>query len=125
MSSKGKGYRELELEGWQILVGKGASDNDRLSLEIAEPDDWWFHVADYSGSHVIVRCAPYAEPPREVVRYAAAQAAWHSKARGAKGKVDVHQCLAKDVSKPRGFAAGKVLLRCWNSIKVYVKDPDG
>ena len=51
MASKGKGYRTIERDGWEILVGKGASDNDELSLKIAEPLDYWFHVDDYSGSH--------------------------------------------------------------------------
>ena len=125
MPSKGKGYRVHEMDGWEILVGKGAHDNDRLSIEIANPDDWWFHVADYSGSHVIIRCEAGIEPPHAVVRYAAQLAAWHSKARGARGKVEVHQCLASDVKKPRGYAPGKVQLRCWTSIKVYAKDPDG
>ena len=55
---------------------------------------------------------------------AAALAAWHSKARGAKGKVEVHQCLARDVRKPRGYEPGKVQIRNWSSIKVYVRDPD-
>jgi predicted ribosome quality control (RQC) complex YloA/Tae2 family protein len=124
MASKGKGYRTIERDGWEILVGKGASDNDELSLKIAEPLDYWFHVDDYSGSHVIVRCPGGITPPHEIVRYAAALAAWHSKARGAKGKVDVHQCLARDVRKPRGYEPGKVQISNWSSIKIYVRDPD-
>jgi acetylornithine deacetylase/succinyl-diaminopimelate desuccinylase-like protein len=46
-------------------------------------------------------------------------AAWHSKARGARGKVEVHVCRVADVSKPRGFDACQVLLRRWEAIKVY------
>jgi predicted ribosome quality control (RQC) complex YloA/Tae2 family protein len=56
MKSKGKGYRTIERDGWEILVGKGARDNDVLSIEIAEPLDYWFHVEEYSGSHMIIRC---------------------------------------------------------------------
>jgi hypothetical protein len=36
----------------------------------------------------------------------------------------VHQCLARDVSKPRGYAPGKVQIKSWVPIKVYVRDPD-
>jgi len=118
-------YRTVVVDGWEILVGKGAGDNDRLTLEVADPDDLWFHVADYSGSHVIIRIPEGAgEPPREVVRKAAQLAAWHSKARGAGGKTEVHVCRAGDVRKPRGFAPGKVQLTRWEAMKVYVKDPD-
>jgi len=124
MPGKGKGYRTIERDGWEILVGKGAPDNDELSLRIAEPLDYWFHVDDYSGSHVIIRCPDGIEPPHEIIRYAAMLAAWHSKARGAGGKVEVHQCLARDVSKPHGYEPGKVQIKNWVSIKVYVRDPD-
>ncbi len=124
MAGKGKGYRTIERDGWEILVGKGARDNDELSLKIADPLDYWFHVEEYSGSHVILRCPGGIEPPPDIVRYAATLAAWHSKARGAGGKVEVHQCLARDVRKPRGYEPGKVQIKDWTTIKVYARDPD-
>lgn len=118
-------YRTVERDGWTILVGKGAADNDALTFDVAEPDDLWFHVADYSGSHVILRVPPGAgSPPHDVVRHAAQLAAWHSKARGAGGKTEVHLCRAGDVRKPRGWAPGKVQLTRWEPIRVYVRDPD-
>ena len=48
-------------------------------------------------------------PPRETERFAAALAAGYSKAKNA-GRVAVHVCRCEDVSKPRGFPPGKVLL---------------
>jgi len=117
-------YRSYQQQGWEILVGKGAADNDRLTLEVADPDDLWLHVAEWSGSHVVIRVPEGAgEPPHDVIRLAARLAAWHSKARGAKGKIEVHLCRAGDVRKPRGFAPGKVQLSRWTSIKVYAKEP--
>ena len=75
------------------------------------------------GSHVIVK-NPDDVPvlPRDVLEPAAAFAAWHSKARGARGKVEVHVCRVADVSKPRGFARGEVRLRRWDSVRVYPRD---
>jgi predicted ribosome quality control (RQC) complex YloA/Tae2 family protein len=61
------------------------------------------------------------ELPRPVLERAAQLAAWHSKARGAKGKVEVHVCRVADVRKPRGFAPGQVQLKRWDSMKVYPK----
>ena len=73
---------------------------------------------------MIVRCPdPKVEPPASVVQLAAALAAWHSKARGAGGKVEVHRCRAGDVRKRPGSPAGEVVLRRWTSIKLYVRDP--
>lgn len=117
-------YRQFERDGRQILVGKGAEDNDVLTFEIAERDDLWLHVSGWSGSHVVVRVPDGAdEPPREVVEYAARLAAWFSKARGAKGKVEVHVCRAGDVRKERRAPAGQVQLARWTAVKVYAKEP--
>jgi len=126
MASRGRGYRTFVVAGHEILVGKGASDNDRLTFGLAEPRDFWLHVASVPGSHVIVRNpAGLAELPREVLEAAAQLAAFHSKAQGARGKVEVHVCRAADVSKPRGFAPGEVRLRRWNAIRVYPRDLSG
>jgi predicted ribosome quality control (RQC) complex YloA/Tae2 family protein len=125
LGSRGKGYRTVEFEGFSILVGKGDADNDRLTFGVAEPRDFWLHVAGPAGSHVIVR-NPFGldELPRPVAERAAQLAAWHSKARGARGKVEVHLCRVADVRKPRGFAPGQVLLKRWDSVKVYPKGLD-
>ena len=125
LGSKGKGYRTVAFEGFEILVGKGDQDNDRLTFGVAEPSDFWLHVAGPAGSHVIVRNPlGLAELPRTVAARAAELAAWHSKARGARGKVEVHLCRVADVRKPKGFAPGQVLLKRWEAVKVYPKGLD-
>jgi predicted ribosome quality control (RQC) complex YloA/Tae2 family protein len=122
VASKGRPYRRLEVDGFEILVGKGDVENDRLTFEVAEPQDWWLHVVGFSGSHVVVRNPEeLAALPRPVLERAAELAAWHSKGRGA-GKVEVHVCRVADVSKPRGFEPGKVQLRRWRSLRVYPRD---
>ncbi len=124
MGSKGRGFRRYAIEGFEVLVGKGDLENDRLTFGVAEPRDFWMHVAGVPGSHVVIR-NPEGEPdlPRPVLEAAAALAAWHSKARGSRGKVEVHYCPAAEVSKPRGLEAGKVVLRRFRSVKVYPKEP--
>lgn len=125
MSSKGRPYRTLEVDGFTVLVGKSDEDNDRLTFEVAEPDDVWMHVAAHSGSHVVIRNPErLAALPRTVLERAAELAAWYSKARRA-GRVEVHACRAADVSKPRGFPPGKVLLSRWSRLRVRPRDPGG
>jgi predicted ribosome quality control (RQC) complex YloA/Tae2 family protein len=123
MSSKGRPYRLVVHDGFEILVGKGDAENDHLTFDVAEPGDFWLHVAGSPGSHVVVR-NPEALPelPRAVALRAAELAAWFSQARGRKGKVEVHLCRAADVSKPRGVAAGEVRLKAWTALRVYPKD---
>ncbi|WP_437725798.1 NFACT RNA binding domain-containing protein [Sorangium sp. So ce861] len=123
MGSKGRPYRTLTFDGFEVLVGRGDDDNDALTFEIAEPHDLWLHVAGGTpGSHVIVRNPGRGEVPREVVERAAAAAAWYSKARGA-ARVEVHVCRVADVSKPRGAPAGLVQLARWKSVRVRPEVP--
>ncbi|WP_437591095.1 NFACT RNA binding domain-containing protein [Sorangium sp. So ce1000] len=123
MGSKGRPYRTLTIDGFEVLVGRGDEDNDALTFEVAEPHDLWLHVAGGTpGSHVIVRNPDRVEVPREVVERAAAAAAWYSKARSA-SKVEVHVCRVADVSKPRGAPAGLVQLARWKSVRVRPEIP--
>lgn len=115
-------YRTIELDGCEILVGKAAADNDALTFRVAQPNDLWLHAGGYAGSHVIVRSTDGAAIPRHVVDRAAELAAYHSKARDARGKVAVHVCLAGDVRKRRGAPAGEVELKRYDTVKVYPRE---
>jgi predicted ribosome quality control (RQC) complex YloA/Tae2 family protein len=120
MGSRGRTYRTVTVDGFEVLVGRGDAENDHLTFRVAEPHDLWLHVAGPAGSHVVVRNPEKLdEVPAAVVERAAELAAWHSKARGARGKVEVHVCRVAEVSKPRGFAPGEVRLRAWRSVRVY------
>jgi predicted ribosome quality control (RQC) complex YloA/Tae2 family protein len=119
MSSKGRPYRTLIVEGFEVLVGRGDDDNDHLTFDVAEPRDLWLHVAGGTpGSHVIVRNPDGVEVPKSVVDIAAAAAAWYSKARAAR-TVEVHVCRAGDVKKPRGAPAGLVEIARYKSLRVH------
>lgn len=115
-------YLTFETDGYEILVGQSARDNDRLTFDVADPQDLWLHVSGMPGSHVVVRNPGSGEVPRPVVKRAAELAAFHSKARAAGGKVNVHVCRACDVRKPRGAKSGTVQLRRFDEVKVYVPD---
>jgi predicted ribosome quality control (RQC) complex YloA/Tae2 family protein len=109
--------RFLSPDGWVVLVGRTAEDNDILTFRLGAPQDFWLHVSGESGSHVIVRNPERLDRlPRETLHFAAALAARHSKARKA-GTVTVHITTCAEVSKPRGLPAGKVTLRHFRSIR--------
>jgi len=104
-------------DGWQVMAGKTDADNDILSLKLAGPHDWWFHLHGQPGSHVILKAREGLEPGKEILQAAAAVAAWHSKARGA-GVVPVVCTRAANVSKPRGAKPGTVSIKNEKIIKV-------
>jgi predicted ribosome quality control (RQC) complex YloA/Tae2 family protein len=126
MSSKGRPYRTIRVDDFEVLVGRGDEENDLLTFDVAERDDFWLHVAGgVPGSHVVVRNPEHLdELPRHVAEGAAALAAWYSKARNAR-RVEVHLCRVGDVSKPRGMPPGKVLLARWSRLRVRPAAPPG
>ena len=108
--------------GWTVLVGRADADNDRLSLHIAKPNDWWFHIRGMPGSHVLLRARPGADPDRATLKRAAAIAAYHSKARTA-GLVAVSCTRARYVTKPREAPPGTVHIRKETVLKVRPEAP--
>jgi predicted ribosome quality control (RQC) complex YloA/Tae2 family protein len=109
--------------GWQVLVGRTDVDNDRLSLHIAKPNDWWFHVRGMPGSHVLLPARPGDDPDRATLKRAAAIAAYHSKARTA-GVVAVSCTRARYVTKPRDAPPGTVNIRKEVVLKVRPETPE-
>ncbi|HXQ70769.1 MAG TPA: NFACT RNA binding domain-containing protein, partial [Pyrinomonadaceae bacterium] len=59
--------RYLSTDGYEILVGRAARDNDHLTFKIAQPNDLWLHAGDYPGSHVVVRNPTRKEIPHRTV----------------------------------------------------------
>jgi predicted ribosome quality control (RQC) complex YloA/Tae2 family protein len=105
-------------DGTVVLVGRTAHDNDILTFKLASQNDFWFHVAGETGSHVVARNPQGLHRlPRDTQRFAAALAARYSKARRG-GQVTVHMTHVRDVTKPRGFPAGKVMLAWYESVRV-------
>jgi predicted ribosome quality control (RQC) complex YloA/Tae2 family protein len=103
-------YRYTLPGDWTVLAGKTDADNDILSIKIAGPKDWWFHVRGMPGSHVILVSKPDEIPDKDTIKQAAAIAAFHSKARHG-GTVAVSTTLAINVSKPKGAKPGTVQIR--------------
>ncbi|MCR5565835.1 MAG: NFACT family protein [Clostridiales bacterium] len=100
-----KPYRYQSEDGIEILVGKNAAQNDRITLG-AKPGEMWLHAKDMPGSHVII-CAE-GEIPQATMKQAATLAAWYSKGQRS-STVPVDYTLKKYVKKPSGAAPGRVI----------------
>jgi predicted ribosome quality control (RQC) complex YloA/Tae2 family protein len=124
MASKGRPYRRILIEGFEVLIGRSAADNDALTFRVAKPSDSWLHVAGGTpGSHVVIRNPDRVALPKTVIERAASHAAWYSKARGG-GSVEVHYCKVSDIRKPRGAPAGMVQLERHARVRVRPSPPD-
>ena len=104
--------RFIVAEGWVVLVGRSAQENDVLTHKYAAPSDLWFHARQAQGSHVVLkRDRKKTEPCREAIVDAARLAAYFSKAKTSR-HVPVSYTEKRYVKKVRRGAPGlAVMLR--------------
>ena len=113
--------RYLSTDGYEILVGRTARNNDTLTFRLAHPNDLWMHAGDYPGSHVVVRNPTRKEIPHRTIIEAAQLAGKFSQA-SEDAKVVIHYTERKFLSKPKGAAPGLVRLSRFRSITVEPKE---
>ncbi|MFZ1699198.1 MAG: NFACT RNA binding domain-containing protein [Pyrinomonadaceae bacterium] len=113
-----KGARRFaSSDGFEILVGKKAADNDFLTFRVAKSLDLWLHAADYPGSHVVVRIQGRKAVPDRTLLEAAQLAAFYSDARE-HPKAAVKYTQKKFVNKPKRSVPGLVSLSKFKTILV-------
>lgn len=112
-------YKFYSVDGWNILVGRSAKENEMLTFRLARGNDWWFHTQDYPGSHVLVRAINPRDLPQETLLDAAHLAAHYSQARE-HAKVNVIYTRRKFISKPKHAKPGAVLAGQEKHIQVAV-----
>ncbi len=98
----------LTRRGIRILAGRGARENDELTLRHANGNDLWLHVRGRPGAHVVVR-SPGAAPAPELLRLAGQVALAHSGVPDGEA-ADVAWTRVKFVQKKKGMPPGKVLV---------------
>ncbi len=113
----------MSRDGFEILIGRNNKQNDKLTLKTARHEDIWFHIKNFSGSHVVIRTEGKTVPDSTKVE-AAQYAAWFSKARSAP-KVEVDFTAVKNVKKPSGSKPGMVIYVNYSTVVVTPKAPEG
>ena len=101
-------YRSFRtVAGLSILVGRGAAENDQLTVRVAKGNDVWLHARGRTGAHVVLRLPKGRAPDQESLLDAAHLAAHFSDARG-EAAPEVVYTRAKHVRKVKGSAPGAV-----------------
>lgn len=73
----------LSPNGFLIIVGKNAAENDSVSFQLCRQHDFWFHAKNIPGAHVILQWDPtlLVQPQQEDIMFAAYAASYYSKHR--------------------------------------------
>ena len=93
--------------GYTVLCGRNNLQNDYLTMKLAERSDWWFHVKDAPGSHVVLQ-SNGEEPDAIDFTEAAEIAAYYSTVSGS-ANVAVDYTQIRNIKKPAGGKPGYVI----------------
>lgn len=125
-NSQAASYKELfkrfEVEGFEILVGRNAKNNDLLTQQYAYKEDLWLHARDAQGSHVVVKYKAGKKIPNTVIECAASLAAYYSKRRN-ETLAPVILTQKKFVRKTKDLAEGQVIVEKEEVVMVEPKMP--
>ena len=102
-----KPMRFVTSDGYTVYCGKNNLQNDYVTTKLAEKNDYWFHVKNAAGSHVVMVCGA-DEPPAESFTECAMIALFYSSERD-KPQAAVDYTRARYVKKPSGSKPGFVI----------------
>lgn len=102
-----KPMKFMTSDGYEVLCGKNNLQNDYITTKVADKNDYWFHVKNAPGSHVIMLCNN-EEPSAESFTECAIIAAYYSSERE-KPLAAVDYTKARYVKKPSGSKPGFVV----------------
>jgi predicted ribosome quality control (RQC) complex YloA/Tae2 family protein len=106
---KTKDYIKIDFDDYTIaLIGKNANSNINL-LKISNPNDWWFHVRNYSGSYLILKTTKKDLKQSDIKR--AAQICAHFSKGKKEKEVEVVYTQVKYLTKAKGKGNGMVFYR--------------
>lgn len=100
-----------------IFVGKNSKQNDYITLKLANKTDYFFHVKDVPGSHVILKTNKLTEEDILISSYLAAINSSLSNNK----RVDVDYTEKKNVNKPKGAKPGMVYYENFKTINVDIE----
>jgi predicted ribosome quality control (RQC) complex YloA/Tae2 family protein len=100
-------FRRFQVEGFDILIGRNAANNDLLTQRHAYKEDLWLHARDVAGSHVVIKYQAGKKFPISVIERAAQLAAYFSKRKN-ESLCPVIYTPKKFVRKLKGAAQGAV-----------------
>lgn len=96
------------IDGWQIIVGRDATENDDLLRHTVKGADMWLHVRDYHGGYVFIKNRPGKTVPLEILLAAGNLAVYFSKARK-NGSADLYYTQVKHLRRAKNAPKGTVL----------------
>lgn len=116
--TKSKPMQFKTVDNSNIYVGKNSRQNDYITLKLANKNDYFFHVRNAPGSHVILKTNLLNENDIKIASYLAASNSSQAKS----NKVDVDYTEKKNVNKAKGAKLGMVYYENFKTITVNMDE---
>ncbi len=97
-----------EINGWKLIVGRTANENDELLRHTVKGADMWLHTRDFAGGYVFIKAIKNKTVPLDILLYAGNLAVYHSKARR-NGQADLYYTQVKYLRRAKNGPKGLVL----------------
>ncbi len=101
-----------------FIIGKNAIQNDYVTFKLANKEDYWFHIKDITGSHVVLK-GEFNDENKEI---AAKLAVYYAKTQ-INTDYEVSYTQVKHIKKLKNGNIGQVTFDTYNTLKV-VNDPE-
>lgn len=102
-----KPMRFMTSGGYEVLCGKNNLQNDYVTTVLASKDDYWFHVKNAPGSHVVMRCGKDEPDAKDFTECAKIAVLYSSQKETPNAAVDYTR--VRHVKKPSGSKPGFVV----------------
>lgn len=99
---------DYTVNGWLILVGRDANENDELLRRHVKGSDMWLHTRDCPGGYVFIKYRAGKTIPLDILLDAGNLAVYFSKARK-NGKADLYYTQVKHLRRAKNGPKGLVL----------------
>lgn len=116
--TKSKPMQFKTVDNSNIYVGKNSRQNDYITLKLANKNDYFFHVRNAPGSHVILKTNLLNENDIKIASYLAASNSSQAKS----NKVDVDYTEKKNVNKSKGAKLGMVYYENFKTVTVNMDE---
>lgn len=99
---------DYTVNGWYILVGRDADENDELLRHHVRGNDMWLHTRDTPGGYVFIKYRAGKTIPLDILLDAGNLALYFSKSRAA-GKADLYYTEVKHLRRAKNGPKGLVI----------------
>ena len=117
-----KQIKKIKLEnGWSAMIGKNSKNNDLILTKFSSKNDWWFHVRNVQGSHIILHNSDKNMIPNPNILLKVSKLAVKNSKAKFSSNVAVDYTKVKYVRKPKKAPAGFVI---YNNFKTIICSSD-